>query len=170
MATSAETARNTRAVASHRSIRRISPGLIGALCLHRNRCRSARNGNGVRPDKSLLSPRILLRIVQESKRRAPPTFFNVFPQLHVLAQNSSPIHFAPAGVTEVMFFCRDCCLELASGCHVSSRGFLPGRNLRFRLRASGSFAVRSEERRVGKECRSRWSPEQLKEKQRRGCS
>src|SRR5207253_4464549 len=56
-------------------------------------------------------------------------------------RNSSPTHFAPAGVTEVMFSCRDCCLELASGCHVSSRAFLPGRNLRFRLRASRSFAV-----------------------------
>src|SRR5437660_11597604 len=141
MASNTQFAKIILAVASDRSILRISLGLIGALCLHRNRCRSARNGNGVRPDKSLLSPRILLRILQESKRRAPPTFFNVFPPLHVLAQNSSPIHFAPAGVTEVMFFCRDCCLELASGCHVSSRAFLPVRNLRFRLRASRSFAV-----------------------------
>src|SRR5437899_7176444 len=85
-ATSAEIARNTRAGPSHRLIRRISLGLIGALCLHRNRCRSARNGNGVRPDESLLSPRILLRILQESKRRAPLLFFNVSPPLHVLAE------------------------------------------------------------------------------------
>src|SRR5882724_13152679 len=46
-ATSAEIARKTRAVANHRSMRRISPGPMGALCRHRNRCRSAWNDNRV---------------------------------------------------------------------------------------------------------------------------
>src|ERR1022692_2745248 len=49
MATSEETARKTRAEASQRSVRRISPGPMGALSRHRNRSRRARNGNGIRP-------------------------------------------------------------------------------------------------------------------------
>src|SRR5437016_13398059 len=34
----------------------------------------------------------------------------------------------------------------------------PGSNVPIVLRVSGGASVRSEERRVGKECRSRWSP------------
>src|SRR5207245_10369853 len=49
--------------------------------------------------------------------------------------------------------------ELARGRQLGS----PAKEL---IKGSGSKSQRSEERRVGKECRSRWGPEQKKKKRR----
>src|SRR5207249_7823510 len=43
-----------------------------------------------------------------------------------------------------------------------------GLRVRRRLRSHRSADARSEERRVGKECRSRWAPEREKEKEKEG--
>ena len=43
-------------------------------------------------------------------------------------------------------------------CHASGRGFVEGGRLCYRYKERRIFNARSEERRVGKECRSRWSP------------
>src|SRR5262249_15834664 len=49
VATSADVARNTRAVASHRSTRRVSSGPIGALSRNRNRCLLAKKAKRLKP-------------------------------------------------------------------------------------------------------------------------
>ena len=98
-------ARKTRAVASQRSTRRISPGPEGARSLHRNRCRRARNGNRVRPQDFGVGTDII-GIAQEEQVET----------CRRLGGPGAPLTVLSPRITEVTFLCLVWCLELPHGC------------------------------------------------------
>ena len=68
---------------------------------------------------------------------------------------SALYHLAKKGWSDVALIERK---ELTSGSTWHAAGLLPLFNMSYSVGQLHKYAVRSEERRVGKECRSRWSP------------
>jgi hypothetical protein len=68
----------TRAVASQRSVRRISPALRGARKRHKSRYRGIIQGKKYRPPLHLIFRLWFKALILTAYRRKTPRFFNIF--------------------------------------------------------------------------------------------